>query len=152
MEFDQSTRNRLQTVSYTHLIRQASKSVYRAVEKALIRFPDKILHQEIAKTVAVLQILGNLPVTVQNVASLMHPSISSTSRKEEIEAAIAEMIDDPYVPFGEQDGNLCFFSERLNDIEQERSQIVLRTAETRRIFNEALREVMSPLPSTRRCV
>jgi hypothetical protein len=130
-------------------IRQASKSVYRAVEKALIRFPDKILHQEIAKTVAVLQILGNLPVTVQNVASLMHPSISSTSRKEEIEAAIAEMIDDPYVPFGEQDGNLCFFSERLNDIEQERSQIVLRTAETRRIFNEALREVMSPLPSTR---
>lgn len=130
-------------------IRRAFPSVHRAVGKALIRFPDSMLHQEIAKTVAVLQILGNLPVTVQNVASLMHPSISAPSRKEDIEKAVSELINDPIVPFGEQDGNLCFFSEKLNDIEQERAQIPLRSAETRRIFNEALREALSPLPSTR---
>ena len=38
---------------------------------------------------------------------------------------------------------------RLNDIEQERTQIALRTAETRRIHNEALREVLDPLPSAK---
>ena len=53
------------------------------------------------------------------------------------------------VPFGEKDGNLCFFSEKINDIDQERAQLPLRSIETRRIQNEALREAFSPLPSTR---
>jgi hypothetical protein len=130
-------------------IRRAFPSVYRSVGKALIRFPDSEIHQEIAKTVAVLQILGNLPVTVHNVSSLMHPEISVASRRESVERAVNEMINDAIVPFGEQDGNLCFFSEKLNDIEQERAQIPLRSIETRRIFNEALKEVFTPLPSTR---
>jgi len=129
-------------------IRRAYPSIYSSVEKALIRFPDSTRHQEIAKTVAVLQILGNLPVTVQNVANLMHPSIESESRIMEVEKAVKELVADPHVPFGEQDGNLCFFSEKLNEIEQERAQIPLRTIETRRIFNDALREAFSPLPST----
>lgn len=130
-------------------IRRAFPSVHSAVGKALLRFPDSTLHQEIAKTVAVLQILGNLPVTVQNVAALMHPGVSVPSRADDVVKAVSQMINEPLVPFGEQDGNLCFFSEKLNDIEQERAQLPLRSAETRRIFNEALREIFSPLPSTR---
>lgn len=130
-------------------IRRAFPSVHRAVGKALLRFPDSTLHQEIAKTVAVLQILSNLPVTVQNVAALMHPGISVPSRADDVVKAVSELINDPLVPFGEQDGNLCFFSEKLNDIEQERAQLQLRSAETRRIFNEVLREAFSPLPSVR---
>jgi hypothetical protein len=39
----------------------------RRSDKALLRFPGSAVHQEVAKTVAVLQILGNMPVTVQNV-------------------------------------------------------------------------------------
>lgn len=130
-------------------IRRAFPSVHRAVGKAPIRFPGSMLHQEIAKTVAVLQILGNLPVTNQNVASLMHPNISAPSRTDDVEKAVSELINDPIVPFGERDGNLCFFSEKLNDIEQERAQTPLRSADTRRLFNEALREAFTPLPSTR---
>ncbi|KKM11538.1 ATPase [Clostridiales bacterium PH28_bin88] len=130
-------------------IRRAFPSIHRAVEKVRIRFTESILHQEIAKTVAVLQILGNLPVTVQNVASLMHPNINASSRKDDIEKSVSELINDSFVPFGEQDGNLRFFSEKLNEIEQERAQIPIRSAETRRIFNETLREAFSPLPSTR---
>lgn len=130
-------------------IRRAFPSVHRSVGKALIRFPDSGIHQDVAKTVAVLQILGNLPVSIHNVSSLMHPNITSPSRRDDVEKAVNELINDPIVPFGEQDGNLCFFSEKLNDIEQERAQIPLRSIETRRIFNEALKEAFSPLPSTR---
>lgn len=130
-------------------IRRAFPSIHSAVGKAQLRFPDSALHQEIAKTVAVLQILNNLPVTVQNVTALMHPGISVPSRADDVAKAVSQIINDPLVPFGEQDGNLCFFSEKLNDIEQERAQLPLRSAETRRIFNEALREIFSPLPSTR---
>ena len=130
-------------------IRRAAPSIHKAVSKALIRFPDSPIHQEVAKTVAVLQILGNMPVTIQNVAGLTHPLIDAPSRRELVEAAVKDLISDGFVPFGEKDGNLCFFSEKINDIDQERAQIPLRSTETRRIQNESLREVFNPLPSTR---
>ena len=130
-------------------IRRAFPSIYRAVGKAALRFPDSRLHQDVAKTVAALQILNNMPITPQNVASLMHPSIDSTTQRDEVNAAIDDLTNDAIVPFGEKDGSLSFFSEKLNDIDQERGQITLRSIETRRIQNEALRDAFSPLPSTR---
>ncbi|MEW8417170.1 MAG: BREX system P-loop protein BrxC, partial [Candidatus Thiodiazotropha endolucinida] len=123
-------------------------SLYQSVGKVKIRFPDSDLHQNIAKTVCVLQILGNLPVSLQNVTSLMHDGIGDSSAADEVKQAVEELISDAIVPFGEQDGNLCFFSEKLNDIEQERATIPLRAVELRRIQNETLREAYSPLPST----
>lgn len=129
-------------------IKRAFASLYASVEKATkIRFSHSELHQNIAKTVAVLQILGNLPITRQNVTSLMHDSIAGASQADAVAKAVEDLINDPIVPFGEQDGNLCFFSEKLNDIEQERSQVALRGVELRRIVNEALTGVYSPLPT-----
>lgn len=130
-------------------IKRAFASLHASVEKVTkIRFSHSELHQNIAKTVAVLQILGNLPITRQNVTSLMHASIAGASQGDAVAKAVEDLINDPIVPFGEQDGNLCFFSEKLNDIEQERSQVALRGVELRRIVNEALTSVYAPLPST----
>lgn len=128
-------------------IRRAFPSVYQSVGKVKVRFPDSTLHQDIAKSVAVLQILNNLPVSADNVASLMHPSVAAPSCKEAVRKAIEEMLNDVQVPLGEKDGNLCFLSERLRDIEQERGTIALRTVDVRRIFNAALVEAFKPLPS-----
>jgi len=94
----------------------------------------------------VLQILGNLPVSVQNVASLMHPSITAASQLDTVKKAVEEMLNDVHVPLGEKDGNLVFLSEKLRDIEQERGAIALRTVDVKRIFNDALRESFDPLP------
>lgn len=127
-------------------IRRAFPSIHQAVGKALIRFPDSQRHQDIAKSVAVLQILGNLPVTVQNVASLMQPSITDPSQLEAVQKAVEEMLGDVHVPLGEKDGNLVFLSEKLRDIEQERGALALRSVDVRRVFNDALREVFDPLP------
>ncbi len=130
-------------------IQRAFPSIYQAVGKTLIRFPDAALHQEVAKTVAVLQILGNLPVTVHNVANLMHPAIDAAPRADAVKTAVDELLSDPLVPLGERNGTLSFFSEKLNDIEQERAQLPLRSTDLRRISSEALREVFDPLPSAR---
>ena len=127
-------------------IRRAFPSVHQAVGKVLIRFPDGNLHKDISKSVAVLQILGNLPVSVQNVASLMHPSITSGSQLDKVKEAVDEMLSDVLVPLGEKDGNLVFLSEKLRDIEQERGALALRSVDVRRIFSDAVREVFDPLP------
>ena len=131
-------------------IERAFPHLHKAVKRDVIqnRFANSDLHQCVAKTVAVLQILGNLPITRRNVASLIHSQVDSGTQAENVNSAIEDLIADPYVPFGEQDGFLCFFSEKLNDIEQERTQIPLRGVEMKRILNKALEEVFSPLPST----
>lgn len=130
-------------------IKRAFPALHTSVEKATkFRFPHLELHQNIAKTVAVLQILGNLPITRQNISSLMHASVAGVSQADAVNKAVEDLINDAFVPFGEKDGNLCFFSEKLNDIEQERSQIALRGVELRRIMNEALTNVYAPLPAT----
>ncbi len=127
-------------------IRRAFPSVHQAVGKVLIRFPDNDLHQDIAKSIAVLQILRNLPVNVKNVASLMHPSITAASQLEKVKEAVDEMLGDTLVPIGEKDGNLVFFSDQLRDIEQERGDLALRSVDVRRIFSDGVREVFDPLP------
>lgn len=130
-------------------IQRGFGTIHAAVDQVCkIRYPDSPLHQNVAKTVAVLQILGNLPITRQNVCSLMHDSVAGASQSEAVKQAVEELISDPIVPLGEKDGFLCFFSEKVNDIEQERSQIPLRSVELKRITNNALTEAFSPLPST----
>jgi hypothetical protein len=127
-------------------IRRAFPSVHQAVGKVQIRFPDSPLHQDIGKSVAVLQILGNLPVTVQNVTALTHRSVTAPSQLDAVKKAVEEMLGDVHVPLGEKNGNLVFLSERLRDIEQERGAIALRTVDVKRIVNDALRESFDPLP------
>lgn len=127
-------------------IRRAFTSTHQAVGKVQIRFPDSQIHQDIAKSVAVLQILSNLPVTLHNVTNLMHPSVTASSQVETIRKAVDEMLGDVHVPLGEKDGSLVFLSEKLRDIEQERGAIALRTVDVMRIFNDALRESFDPLP------
>lgn len=128
-------------------IRRAFPSVHQAVEKALIRYPADDVCGGVAKTVAVLQVLGNLPISKGNVAALLHGSVAGSSEAQAIEDAIDRLLKDPHVPLGEKDGFLCFFSEKLNDVEQERAQLVPRAADTRRVFSEALKTVFEPLPA-----
>lgn len=130
-------------------IKRAFPSLYSSVEKVNFRFPGSITHQGVAKTVAILQIINNIPINTQNVSSLMHSGISQQSNREIVEKVVTELISDSIVPFGEQDGRLCFFSEKLNDIEQERARIPLRSVETTRLKNEAIKNAFSPLPSVR---
>ena len=68
---------------------------------------------------------------------------------DKVKEAVDGLLKDPIVPLGEKDGSLRFFSEKLNDVEQERAQLVPRTPDVRRVFNEALNEVFEPLPSVR---
>lgn len=127
-------------------IKRAFQPIHVAVGNTCVRYDDKKLHQEIAKTIAILQIVGNLPVTVQNVAALMHPDVSVASRLEQIKAAVDQMLNDPLVPLSDREGNLGFLSEKLRDIERERGEIPVRQVDVKRIFNDALRDVFDPLP------
>jgi hypothetical protein len=127
-------------------IARAVPAIHAAVEKVQLRFHQQPIHQDVAKTVAILQILRTMPVTVQNVSSLLHSDMAAASQREAVETAVKELIDEPLVPFGEKDGNLVFFSEKLNNIDQERSQLPVRGTDLSRYVNAALLDAFGQLP------
>ena len=127
-------------------IRRAFPSIHYAAETTCTFYSDKPLHQEVAKSIAVLQILGNLPITVENVASLMHPAVDGASRLDPVRQAVEAMLQEPQVPLSEKEGTLSFLSEKLREIDVERSQIALRSVDVRSILNGALRDSFDPLP------
>ncbi len=127
-------------------IRRAFSSVYQAAARVLEHREFTGLHQDIAKTVAILQILNNLPITVPNIAALLQGSVTSAPQVDAVRKAVDEMLSDPHVPLSEKDGQLVFLSEKLLDIEQERGSLSLPSIDLKRIFNEALRETFEPLP------
>ena len=128
-------------------IERAAKPVYSAYGKIEIQFPGSAIHANVGKTVVVLQLLDNIPVTRKNVAALMHSAVSADSNLEAVDSAIDELIAQPSVPFDERDGSLVFLSERLSEIQKIRSDIPPRSVETRRIFNTAIKNLFDPLPS-----
>jgi hypothetical protein len=127
-------------------IRRAFPSIHYAAEASCTFYSDQPLHQEVAKSIAVLQILGNLPITVENVASLMHPSVDGVSRLNPVRQAVEEMLQEPRVPLSDKEGELSFLSEKLREIDVERSQIALRSVDIRSILNGAFRNSFDPLP------
>ena len=130
-------------------IRRAFASIHGAVEKVIVQFPDDKPTQDVAKTIAVLQVLANMPISIDNIAALMHPSVTAASIKEQVKGSIDKMLNNAFVPLGEKDGSLRFFSEKLNDVELERAQLALRSSDVQRIFSNALRDTLNPLPAAR---
>jgi tRNA A37 threonylcarbamoyladenosine biosynthesis protein TsaE len=123
-------------------------TIHKAAQKTCSVYADSSLHQDIAKTIAVLQILGNLPATAENITSLIHPSIDAIDRTEAVRAAIDEMMQqkDAGIPLTEVEGSYKFLSDKLLDIEQERSRLIVRSVDARNTINEVLREIFEPLP------
>lgn len=130
-------------------IKEAFPAMHNSVSNVEVVFAGKNTHIAVAKTVAILQILKNIPVSAKNVSSLLQSSVDGSSKLEEVNTAIKEMTADSRVPFGEQDGSLRFFSEKLNSIDKYRADIIPRTVEQSRVFNENVREVFKRLPSVR---
>ncbi|WP_299876416.1 BREX system P-loop protein BrxC [uncultured Cocleimonas sp.] len=128
-------------------IKRAFPTKHQAVGKVQSsNFFDSELHINIAKTVAVLEILTNLPVTRQNTMALMQSSITQTQDEASFNSAVDELINEATIPFSEQDGYLSFISEKLTEIQQARNEIGLKTIDLRRILSGALRDCLSPLP------
>ena len=130
-------------------IHSAFASIHGAVDKVVVQFQDDKPTQDVAKTIAVLQILANIPISIDNIAALMHPSVSAASIKDQVKDSIDKMLGNAFVPLGEKDGSLRFFSEKLTDVEKERAKLILRSSDVQRIFSSALRETLHPLPVAR---
>jgi len=127
-------------------IQRSFRHVVEAVDKAVKVFGDASIEAQSAKTIAILQVLEDFPVSHENVAALVHPSVDAVSQLDNVEQAVKNLIAEETVPLSEVDGNLRFMSEAVSELEQERRGLMPIQAERSRITNDLLKELFTPLP------
>jgi len=127
-------------------IQRSFRHVVEAVEKTVKVFGSDTVETKVAKTIAILQILEDFPVSRENIASLLHPTIDAASQLGPVEIAVKNLIDEEAVPLAEIDGNLRFMSEAVAELEQERRGLLPVQAERSRIVNTLIKDLFTPLP------
>jgi hypothetical protein len=123
--------------------------IIAGVDKVEKIFGPGSLQSDTAKSIAVLQILEDFPVSRANVAAMMHTAVTAASRAEAVNKVVDELLSDAAVPLNEVDGNLRFMSEAVLDLEGEKLRITPRSMDLRSIRNTALRDLFSPTPSVK---
>lgn len=141
------------TVTFYDSLRRDIQSSYsyiiEGVERVAQRFPAQPLYHDVAKSIAVLQILENLPVTAHNIAALLQPTVTSPSLKDEVEKTIDTMLKDSMIPLGEKNGSLRFLTQAAITLQKQFDLLEYRQADVRAEFNGVLRSIFKPLPSAR---
>ncbi len=150
---DASVGELANTVTFYDSLRRDIQSSYGyivdGVERVHDRFPNELLYLDVAKSIAVLQILENLPVTAHNIAALLQPTVTAVSVKEEVEKAIESMLKDGMIPLGEKNGSLRFLTQTGITLQKQFDQIEFRQVDVRSELNGVLRSIFKPLPSAR---
>lgn len=123
--------------------------IVNGVRKVETIYSQGSMELQVAKSVAVLQILEDFPVSRENVTALMHPNINSVSILNQVNASVDAMLKEESIPLSEVDGSLRFMSEAVIDLDKERQKIMPRTVDTRQILSTTLKDLFSPPPSAR---
>jgi hypothetical protein len=140
------------TILYDTLRRDIQKSFKHVIEGVgrveKVHGADSI-PDRVAKSIALLQVLEDFPVSRENIAALLHPSVDSDSLLGPVKAAVEDLLQDPAFHLSEIDGRLRFMSEAVAELEAERQRIIAGPRETRVVMQEKLRELFTPAPSAK---
>lgn len=127
-------------------IQRSYRHVVEGVEKVVRVFGQASMETSVAKTVAILQVLEDFPVSRENIAALLYSSIDAPSQQDAVNQAVENLMAEQTIPLSEIEGSLRFMSEAVSELEKERRDLVAPRIDRLRIFNDLLRELFTPLP------
>ena len=115
--------------------------VTREVDSVADRFRKNGLVQKVAKAIALLESVKDLPRTPLNIAVVLHPSVDAQPMTKDVEAALAELERAQFVRQSEDGYKLLTVQEK--NWETKRNGIEPREADRNRIHRELVRDILS---------
>jgi len=129
-------------------IQRSFPHVVQGVEKALAAFGQGTMAGKLAKAIGVLQVIEDFPLTADNAAALVYPSIDKQPLFEEAREAAKQLLGEPLVPLAEVDGRLRFMSPVVDDINKRRQSLQPSSSELRDVYVAALKDLI-PKPTAK---
>ena len=112
-------------------------------------YGEESTESKISKSIAILQILGNLPATKENLSALLNESVTGSDLCDQVELALKTLEADASISIASQNGQYKFLSDGITDIEKERPDLVIREAEKKRVINDVFKNIFSTRPNTK---
>ena len=128
-------------------VERSFRAVVNSVSKTETSFGKDSTHAQVAKSIAILQILDNLPATQKNIAALMQPSVTDDSLFDQVGDALREIIAEQAIPLSLKDNQYRFLSDAILSIEQERRMVTVPESERKNALNGQIRELFTPKPT-----
>jgi hypothetical protein len=130
-------------------IERSFSNVVSAVSKAEESFGKESQETAVAKSIAILQILNNLPATQHNIAALMHPTVATDSLFDVVGVALKNIEKEKAIPLSCKDEQYRFLSDAILTIEQEKRALPIRDSDRKNAMNNRIRELFLPKPTAR---
>ncbi|MCF2494278.1 BREX system P-loop protein BrxC [Dyadobacter chenhuakuii] len=141
------------TVSIFNILRADIQKSYgyvvEAVDKVGSIYDDDSLEHHVAKSVAVLQIVDDFSLTVNNLAVMMHSSVSSPSLKDQVRQKVDELKGNRSLTLKEVDGQLRFMTDAILRIDDNKLHHIPTSNEVRQLLETQVQELFQRVPSAK---
>lgn len=126
--------------------------VVAAVDRTEKIFGAPSLEVRIAKTVAALQNIENLPCSAENIAALLYPRVDSPGLLGDVQDALKRLLAQKEIGLIEDPkaGGYVFLSDKVRPLQQKRGELVVTSGDLQRLRKDILaKRVFDPPPSAR---
>jgi len=129
-------------------IRKSYSYIVAAVDK-VVQIYGSSFETQVAKSIAVLQILDDFYLSSENLAALMLPNVFSDSILPTVKAAVAELKNNKSIALNEIEGKLRFMTDAIISLEIEKNKVFTESKHLREIIEGRFKEIFQPVPSVK---
>jgi hypothetical protein len=130
-------------------IRKSYPHISNSVDKVIQIFGDESLESQISKSIAVLQVLDDFHLSLENLAVTMHPAVDHPGMQAELRKKVDELKVNRSLTLKEIDGQLRFMTDAIIRIEDEKQKEFVSGNDTRRVIESQLEDLFTPVPNAR---
>lgn len=130
-------------------IRKSYSHVVAAVDKIVGIDGDDSYTAKVAKSIGLLQLLDDFHLSAKNVAALMNDEVRSEDTLDRVNEVIEDLKSRQGSRLNELDGQLKFMTEAIVDLENQKDQITINSTNTRKVYENILKDIYSPVPMAR---
>ena len=115
--------------------------VTRELDDVPKRLPGDDIAYKVAKAIALLEVVVDLPRTARNLAVVLHPNVEADSILSEVEAALKRLMEKQIIKEAEDGYKLLTLQEKQWD--EKRRELYPKPAEKKRILKDMLKDIFS---------
>ena len=122
------------------------KEIVTAADQAVSLFRDDALAVAICKTIAVMQILDDFPLTFENICALLYQEVGKDTNKSAIRDILNEIKGTAGVTLEEVDGKFRFMTNAILSVKEERNHMTVQDQKRDEVMRELVKDLLTPAP------
>ena len=130
-------------------IRKSYPHISNSVDKVIQIFGEDTFESQIAKSIAVLQVLDDFHLSVENLAVTMHPKVDNGGILTELKIKIEELKKNKSLTLKEIDGQLRFMTDAIIRVEENKQKEYVSGPDMRKVLENQIEDLYTPVPFAR---